>query len=292
MMGSKKRLIIYGAFLAAAIPVLAVKARKQTPQGQLVPQGQQGQPAPQAQRAPQPTASTYAGYLEIWRQPTYHSQITEKNGLAAPFKGITTDGKIVPGLFSIKSTGVSTEPVRKAAEAYLASLTPEQRQRTMFPLNDEEWRKWENIDDYYRQGVGFFEMTDQQREAGMALLLVGLSAKGLKMSRDIMKLNYELGEMGNNLVRLGEWNYFITVMGTPSATQPWGWQIDGHHLVVNYFVLGDQVVMSPAFFGAEPTIADSGKYAGTQVLQVEQQKGLEMIHALNDEQRKRAITKE
>jgi hypothetical protein len=41
-------------------------------------------------------------------------------------------------------------------------------------------------------------------------------------------------------------------MGTPSATEPWGWQLDGHHAIVNYFVLGDQVVMTPHFFGSEP----------------------------------------
>src|SRR5580765_8574202 len=30
--------------------------------------------------------------------------------LDAPFKGITTDGTVVPGLYSIRGTGVSTEP--------------------------------------------------------------------------------------------------------------------------------------------------------------------------------------
>ena len=34
--------------------------------------------------------------------------------LAEPFKGITTDGRLVPGLFPIRSTGVSTRPVRVA----------------------------------------------------------------------------------------------------------------------------------------------------------------------------------
>src|SRR6476659_4725688 len=46
----------------------------------------------------------------------------ETKGLAEPFKGITTDGQVVPGLFAIHSTGVSTEPVRKAADAFLAAL--------------------------------------------------------------------------------------------------------------------------------------------------------------------------
>ena len=63
-------------------------------------------------------------------------------------------------------------------------------------------------------------------------------------------------------------------MGKPSATEPWGWQLDGHHAIINYFVLGDQVVMTPFFAGSEPVMATSGKYKGTSVLQDEQNRGL------------------
>src|SRR5260370_16233492 len=66
----------------------------------------------------------------------------ETKGLAEPFQGITTNGQIVPGLFGIHSTGVSTEPVRKAADAFLSALTVEQRAKTMFGIDDLEWRKW------------------------------------------------------------------------------------------------------------------------------------------------------
>ena len=55
------------------------------------------------------------------------SLAAETPGLADPFKGITTNGQVEPGLFAIKSTGVSTAPVRQAAEAFLASLSPEQQ---------------------------------------------------------------------------------------------------------------------------------------------------------------------
>lgn len=218
------------------------------------------------------------------------SEEAERKGLAEPFKGITTDGHPIQGLFPIRSTGVSTEPVRKAAEALLASLTPEQRTKTMFPVDDPEWRKWMNQHFYVRQGVSFLEMTDAQRELGIGLIRAGLSAKGLKLTRDIMRLNHTLGELNNNnFEEYGEWRYYITVMGKPSATEPWGWQLDGHHAIINYFVLGDQVVMTPYFAGSEPAIAPSGKYKGVSVLQSEQADGLAMIHGLSDAQRKQAI---
>ena len=43
------------------------------------------------------------------------SQQAEAKGLAEPYRGIRIGGEISPGLFEIRSTGVSTEPVRLAA---------------------------------------------------------------------------------------------------------------------------------------------------------------------------------
>jgi hypothetical protein len=218
------------------------------------------------------------------------SASAEKQGLAEPFKGVTTDGRLVPNLFGIASTGVSTEPVRKAADAFLAALTAEQRAKTTFGLDDDEWRKWMNQHFYVRQGVSFLELTPAQRESGIALLRAGLSARGLKQTRDIMRLNETLGELnGNDFEQYGEWRYHLTVMGKPSATEPWGWQLDGHHAIVNYFVLGDQVVMTPLFAGSEPVIAPSGKYKGTSVLQDEQGRGLAFVNSLDADQRAKAI---
>jgi len=213
----------------------------------------------------------------------------EAKGLAEPFRGIATKAGIEKGLFSIKSTGVSTDATRKAAETFLAALTPEQRAKSVFPVNDDEWRKWMNQHFYVRQGVSFKEMNDAQRQKAFALVGAGLSAKGLKLTQNIMKLNETLAELTNDHEFLGEWLYHVTIMGTPSATEPWGWQLDGHHIIINYFVLGDQVVMSPLFAGSEPVKATSGKYKGIEILQDEQKSGLAMIRALTADQRSKAV---
>ncbi|HEY7500748.1 MAG TPA: DUF3500 domain-containing protein [Vicinamibacterales bacterium] len=210
------------------------------------------------------------------------------SALTDPFVGVTANGKVVPGLFPITSTGVSTRPVRDAAAAFLGSLGADQRARTVFPVDDLEWRKWNNVHRYERQGVSFKEMTDAQRSRAFDLLRAALSAKGLEQSRNIMRLNETIAEMTKRFEEYGEGLYNITVMGEPSETNPWGWQLDGHHLIINYFVLRDQVVMSPAFMGSEPVRADAGKYAGTVVLQSEQNKGLALMQALTAEQQKKA----
>jgi len=208
--------------------------------------------------------------------------------LDEPFKGVTTNGTVTPGLFPIRSTGVSTAPVRNAAVAFLASLSTEQRAKTTFPVDDSEWRKWNNVHRYTRQGVSFKEMSEEQRNQAFGLLRAGLSAKGLEKSRNIMRLNETIAEMTNRFEEYGEGLYNLTVMGEPSDTKPWGWQLDGHHLIINYFVLGDQVVMTPAFMGSEPVHADAGKYAGTTVMQDEQNKGLALMQALTPDQQKKA----
>ena len=214
----------------------------------------------------------------------------EGRGLAEPFKGVTANGTVVRNLFEIRSTGVSTDPVRTAAAAFLATLNAEQRRRTLFPVDSVEWRKWGNQHVYFRDGIAVEEMSSAQRDAAFRMLEASLSAKGLTLTRDIMRLNHTLGELnGNNFVEYGEGKYWVSMMGEPSATEPWGWQLDGHHLNLNYFVLGDQVVMTPAFWGSEPTVATSGKYAGTAILTDEQNRGLQMVRALTPAQRSQAI---
>lgn len=211
-------------------------------------------------------------------------------GLAQPFKGITADGNVERGLFPIASSGVSTEPVRVAAEAFLAALTAQQRWKTLYSVHDDEWRKWMNQSFYVRQGVSFLELTDEQREAAFDLLRAALSAKGMQLTRDIMRLNTTLAELtDDNFDEYGEWQYHLTVMGTPSATEPWGFQFDGHHAAINYFVLGDQVVATPFFAGSEPIAASFGKYQGTAILQAEAAQALDLINALDESQRARAI---
>ncbi len=228
-----------------------------------------------------------------WWNPVITSRIIwpsiEDHLLEEPFLGVTADGSITPGLFSIAATGVSTAPVVDAAKHFLASLNEKQRAKVLFPVDDSEWRRWANIHISTRQGVGFQDFNDTQARAATDLLRASLSAKGLATAQDIMKLEGHLADLMDDHNQYGEKRYWFTIMGEPSATQPWGWQIDGHHLVINYFVLGDQVVMTPTFMGSEPPVATAGRFAGTAILEDELEAGLALINALDDEQRAVAI---
>lgn len=206
----------------------------------------------------------------------------EQAAIAHTFEGLrTSDGKI-GGLYKLKRTGVSTQKMQEAAEAYLKTLSTEQQIKSQFAINSEQWRKWSNVDNgiYARLGVSIKSMSDLQRRMAFRLIEESLSAKGFQLTEDIMKTEQALKEINNGAAHIDEDLYFLKILGIPSKSEPWGWQFNGHHLVINYFVLGDQVVMSPSFFGAEPTVVTSGKYAGTSVLQREQDQGLALIRSL------------
>ena len=224
--------------------------------------------------------------LFVFAQPPapVSGRVSGREAITGPFKGVTTNGELTPGLFRVKSTGVTTDPVRRAAEAFLAGLSEPQRAKTLFPIDDLEWQLWDNRHFAARQGVGFTEMDAKQRDLAFGLLGAALSAKGLKVTQDIMKLNGTLAELTKDPRQYGEWLYWITIMGRPSAKEPWGFQLDGHHVIINYFVLGDQVVMTPVFMGSEPIRAESGKFQGTVVLQPEQAQGEALINALTEAQ--------
>jgi Protein of unknown function (DUF3500) len=74
------------------------------------------------------------------------------------------------------------------------------------------------------------------RGAAFCLLEASSSARGLKLTRDIMRPNETLAELTNDYEFLGEWLYFITVMGKPSASEPWGFQLDGRHAVISFWI--------------------------------------------------------
>jgi hypothetical protein len=209
---------------------------------------------------------------------------------AEPYRGITTNGRAIHGLFPIESSGVSVEPIREALVQFAAALQAEQRAEAHFPLDSETWRQWSNIHPFLmRHGVCLDDLTPEQRDRGLALLRSGLSERGYQTARDVMRLNYTIGEITGRMgIEYGEWLYRLSLFGQPSAIDPWGWQLDGHHLIVNCLVLGDQVVLTPLFMGSEPVFADSGLYAGTRVFEVEEREGLAFMQSLDREQRNAA----
>ncbi len=210
--------------------------------------------------------------------------------IAEPFRGLTADGQVVPGLFSLQDAGLSNEGMKQAAQAWLDSIDPGQRDSALFSVDSDAWRRWSNIHVFLmRHGAMMEDMTEDQRDLALNLLKESFSPCGFELARNIMKLNESMREITGSDEELGEWLYWLSVLGEPSSDEPWGWQLDGHHLNVNCFLLGGQIVMTPMFMGSEPVAVDIGKHAGTRVFREEEGAALNLARTLSAEQRSKTI---
>ena len=216
-----------------------------------------------------------------------------ENLLSTPFKGVTTDGTIVPGLFELRPEAAPTRAILDTVLALLTQLSTEQKKKVFLPLDSRQRQLWQNsIVRYEDFGLRLDDVPGVLKEAAMAVVQASLSAAGYEKTRNLMKLNACLGELVGAPRLLGEWCYQLHVFGEPSATEPWGWQLSGHHLIITCFILGEQMTLTPTFMGAEPRRVDQGKYAGIVVFEDEEFLGLQFARNLSTEQKRKAVFSE
>jgi hypothetical protein len=205
------------------------------------------------------------------------------------FKGLTTGGELMGGLYRLEPTGHSTAAIRARAETFLLLLDDgRQRAAALRPIDSADWMSWFNAMEM-PYGFSLRSATHAQRHAVLELVRASLSARGYDQVWGAMLLNEFLGELVGNTTALNAWNYAIAIFGAPSDHEPWGWQLQGHHVAVNCFILGDQIVATPLFIGAEPAIVDEGPLKGLAILQEEERAGFELFKALDAGQRGAAV---
>ena len=210
--------------------------------------------------------------------------------LANPFLGVTTNGSARVGLRSLGTSHVSTQPITEATSSFLEALTPEQRQRASFTMDAIEWRMWINVHmNHFRHGLMLEDLPAPTRDLALDILRATLSARGFDQARSIMLLNQLLADITGDGEAFGEWPYFMSIFGTPGGDEPWGWQIDGHHLCINTVVLDGRIVTTPTFMGSEPRRVNHGPFAGISLFDPEEALGIGLIRSFDAGQRSRAI---
>lgn len=158
------------------------------------------------------------------------------------------------------------DSLRDAAEEFLNALDADQRDAAQFDLSDPERRAWSNlpIGDFPREGARLGDMTEAQRDLAWALVAASLSTRGMQRIDDILTMESIVEALGWGGASLDD--YYFVVFDTPSATSPWAWQIDGHHLAMNFTIVGSEVTMAPSLWGVEPSSWDDGEHAGLEPL--------------------------
>ena len=135
-----------------------------------------------------------------------------------------------------------------------------------FPLDDAERAAWTNLPATLapRQGMAFGDMTDSQLGLVHTLWAAGYSSTGWERAQGVIDneaYNQDLGDVNSDVG-----DYYITMFDEPSETDPWAVQLDGHHLVANFSVVGDRYDLVPAFWGVSPTEVLEGRFKGLRPL--------------------------
>ena len=198
----------------------------------------------------------------------------------------------------------SSSAMSQAATRFLGSLTAEQRQQASFAFDADERMHWHFIptEMFPRKGLLIRSMTEPQRTLARDLLKAGLSQRGYLTATSIMDLETVLKALeaaqraagpqpptGTPLERDPE-KYFVSVFGTPSAKNTWGWRVEGHHVSLHFTVVnGSLVASSPSFFGSNPAEVREGPKKGLRILGAEEDAARALLQSLDAAQRATAI---
>jgi hypothetical protein len=186
----------------------------------------------------------------------------------------------------------------ETANAFLASLEPEQRAKVVFPMEDEGRLFWHYIPSpdiekrfgHPRQGLTLREMTPTQKHLASALLSAGLSRSGYVKATTVMSLEEVLKVMEKDSgARRDPDKYHFSIFGQPSEKGIWGYRVEGHHVSVHFTVANGKLATSPTFFGANPAEVREGPRKGLRALAREEDLARDLLGSLAPEQQKIAI---
>jgi guanyl-specific ribonuclease Sa len=200
-----------------------------------------------------------------------------------------------------------TKRAMSAAQAYLATLDAGARAKALLPLTSELRSRWSNLPTgismqvdqnrqggpFPRNGLSFGNLTPAQQAAALALVGSTLSRAGYQKILDILQADQVLEETSAptraaaSAVRFGRAQYYVAILGTPSATETWILQFGGHHLALNVTMMGSRHVITPTHTGAQPTTYVFEQRT-VRPLGGELDKGLALMNALTPAQQKDA----
>ncbi|MDB6130485.1 MAG: hypothetical protein JWM04_1592, partial [Verrucomicrobiales bacterium] len=194
---------------------------------------------------------------------------------------------------AVSSKSSATAPARTAAaaDAFLSTLDDAARAKGTFDYKNEEQRqKWSNLPSpmFKRAGLKLGELTPAQRTAAMAVMAAALSTEGYQKVVQIMDADETLktGSGGRGGPTFGKDEFYISLLGKPSATEPWMIQFGGHHLALNVTIIGKEGILTPSHTAAQPAIFTmDGKTI--RPLGNENDKAFALINALDENQQKK-----
>jgi hypothetical protein len=153
------------------------------------------------------------------------------------------------------NSGAAALPATRVALAagdFFAILTPEQRKQALYEADDPALRQWIYFPSRSdRNGIAFEDLSQDQLSAAFGVVAAVLSSRGFEQFRGILAAEDALG-VRNGASHVNSGRYFIAFFGTPSATERFTVQINGHHLAINTTYDQGRVSPAPMFTGTDP----------------------------------------
>jgi hypothetical protein len=153
----------------------------------------------------------------------------------------------------------------QAANAFLASLTPEQRAKTVMAFDDAERMVWQESPGI-RSGMVFRDLAPAQKTLAMNLLRASTgdgAYRRIEMSIAREPVLSALQKTPEAQALRDPSLFYVTIFGNPSPAGPWGWTFEGHHISTHFTVRGNRVSVAPMFIGSQPDDLAAAHLEGT-----------------------------
>ena len=134
----------------------------------------------------------------------------------------------------------SASSMANAANKFLASLTPEQKQQATFAFDSEELTRWHYVpaQQFPRNGLPIRAMNETQRGLAHDLMKTGLSQRGYTQAATIMTdLENILKAMGDAPAMRDPEQYRLLSLRHAGRKGVWGWRVEGHHVSLHFNVV-------------------------------------------------------
>lgn len=200
-----------------------------------------------------------------------------------------SDASFVVGTFSLAKAEHTPRAIVSAANSFLDSLDDAQRNKCVGELKSPKRREWTNLPARKdADGVRLSELNSKQIKLACNLMASIFSEQGFNKMRDIMLGDDQLLKGGRPRQGFGTENFAVVIFGSPSESEPWCFQLDGHHAGTNVSMQGENLTLSPSFIGSQPR---AFRIAGKQYQPFKNETELahELAMSLSDDQVKLAV---
>ena len=188
---------------------------------------------------------------------------------------------------------VTAARMAAAARALRAAVTAEQAPVLNPGFDDFDLssprRQWTYLPELSRPGLPLRALTDAQRKLAHELITASVSMEGYAKVVSVMAMEHVrraliLASAPERAQLFDPERYCFRIFGDPGGASPWGWQLAGHHVSLNFTVAGMRVSATPCMLGSVPA-----SYGSLSPLAHEEADGYQFVNSLTGAQRAQAV---